>query len=67
MEINMAIATLQEPYDAMHGSLSKRDRVYPRMLNGRCIVQGKPTHPTPKQIAAREAFKRKYAGRHGPP
>ena len=58
------IATLIEPYATMSGSLSKTDDKYVRMLNGKCILQHKPRNPTPKQIAARLAFKRKYAGRH---
>ena len=50
------IATLIEPYATMRGSVSKRDKLYTRMLNGRCIIQHKPRRASPAQQAHRHEF-----------
>ena len=62
--IIMAIATLKEPYATFSGSLFARDDVYARMLNGKCILQRKPTKASQKQKAMRKAFADRWAGRH---
>ncbi len=35
------IVTLIEPYATVHGSISKRDKLYTRVLNGRVLLQHK--------------------------
>ena len=54
------IATLIEPYATVRGSISKRDKLYTRMLNGRCLIQHKPRRASPAQRAHRDWFGKTY-------
>ena len=56
----MATATLMYPFAEMRGTLLHCDRVYSRMVHGKCILQHKPQMKSPKRIAACQAFGAKY-------
>lgn len=58
----MAIAKLTDPIAELRGQLKNSDTVYARMLNGKCVLQHKPQHSSPKQQAMRKAFGEKYKG-----
>ena len=54
--LSIMIATLIEPYATMRGTVSKRDKLYTRMLNGRVILQRKPRKQSPLQAKLRKQF-----------
>ena len=54
------IVTLIEPYATVRGSISKRDKLYTRILNGRILLQHKPRYASPAQRAHRDWFGKTY-------
>lgn len=56
----MAFATLIRPFTELRGTLKNHDKVYTRMLNGKCVIQSKPNRsshvPTPAETANRRRF-----------
>ena len=54
------IVTLIEPYATVRGSISKRDKLYTRVLNGRILLQHKPRRASPAQRAHRDWFGKTY-------
>ena len=59
------IAKLNEPIQPLRGNLTKEH--YARMQYGKVVIQRRPKRdkpPTEAQKRAREAFAKKYAGKH---
>ena len=59
------IAKLNEPIKTLRGNLGKE--YYARMQYGKVVIQRRPKRdkpPTEAQKRAREAFAKKYAGKH---
>jgi len=56
----MAKATFIEPIATLSGAISPDDRFYVRVLNGKCILQRKPTVRSSRRKAACEAFGHTY-------
>ena len=59
------IAELNEPIQTIRGNLTKEH--YARMQYCKVVIQRRPTRdkpPTEAQKRAREAFAKKYAGKH---
>ena len=59
------IAELEHPIESLRGNLTKEH--YARMQYGKVVIQCRPKRdkpPTEAQKRAREAFAKKYAGKH---
>ena len=59
------IAELEHPLETLRGNLTKEH--YARMQYGKVVIQRRPKRdkpPTEAQKRAREAFAKKYAGKH---
>jgi len=56
----MAKATFIEPIATISGAISPDDRFYVRVLNGKCILQRKPTVRSSRRKEACEAFGHTY-------
>ncbi|MCQ2346514.1 MAG: hypothetical protein MJZ92_01120 [Paludibacteraceae bacterium] len=56
----MATATLQFPFDELHGAIAKKDDVYIRVVNGKHIIQHKPRMKSAKRIEACKAFGKQF-------
>ena len=68
LQSSIMIATLIEPYATVRGSISKRDKLYTRILNGRILLQHKPRKQSPLQAQLREQFGRDFGtARKKPP
>ena len=67
----MAIANLIDPIAELRGQLKNTDKVYARMLNGKCVLQRKPNRaehvPTKREAENRRRFGEKYgtSRKHG--
>ena len=59
------IAELEHPLESIRGNLTKH--YYARVQYGKIVIQRRPKRdkpPTEAQKRAREAFAKKYAGKH---